>query len=187
MATNLKARTLFALLVFAISGKVLAQTAPTAKIAIVNVQAAIGETNEGKQELAAMQQRFAPKQATLKAAADEVERLKSQLQTDGAKLSDDDRGKRVSTVTAKQRTLQRDLEEAQAEFQQAEQETVNRLGKKMLELLDKYAKSHGYALIVDVSSPQTPVLWALPSLDISKELVDAYNAATPVAAPPPKK
>lgn len=154
------------------------------KIAIVNIQEAIGATNEGKKEFDALQQKFSPKQAELKTQNDEVENLKKQLQAQGDKLSDEERNNRVKTLEVKQKSLQRNYEDAQAEFQQAEQEVVNRIGAKMLNVLEKYAKANGYAVVLDVSNPQTPVLYA--STNITKELVDAYNAEAPVTAPAAK-
>jgi outer membrane protein len=53
-------------------------------------------------------------------------------------------------------------------------------------VLEKYAKANGYAVVMDVSNPQTPVLYANPGTNITKNLVDAYNAESPVAAPAPK-
>src|SRR5260221_14029056 len=51
----------------------------------------------------------------------------------------------------------------------------------MLDGLDKYAKSNGYAVVLDVSSPQPPVLYASTNTNLTKELVDAYNAESGVA------
>ncbi|MGC2694334.1 MAG: OmpH family outer membrane protein, partial [Candidatus Angelobacter sp.] len=92
-------------------------------------------------------------------------------------------------IDTKQKALQRNYEDAQAEFQQAEQEVVNHIGGKMLKVLEKYAKDNGYAIVLDVSNPQTsPVLWATQGTVITKELVDAYNVENPVgtSAPAPK-
>ena len=158
-----------------------AATAGSGKIAIVNIQEAIGATNEGKKESDALQQKFNPKNLELKTQNDEVENLKKQLQTQGDKLSDAERNTRVKSLEIKQKTLQRNYEDFQAEVQQAEQEVVNRIGSKMVNVLETYAKANGYAVVLDVSSPQTPVLYA--STNITKELVDAYNAEYPVAAP----
>jgi len=120
----------------------------------------------------------------LKSQSDELEKIKADLQVKGDKLSDDERNNRIKVATDKQKSLQRNGEDFQAEVQQAEQEVLNRLGKKMLDVMDKYAKDNNYAVILDVSNPQTPVLWASPTTNITKELVDAYNAGSPVAAPP---
>jgi outer membrane protein len=153
------------------------------KIGIVSIQDAILATNEGRKETDALNQRFTPKQAELKTLNDEVENMKKQLQTQGDKLSDEEKGTRVRTLEAKQKTLQRNFDDAQTEYQQASQELINRLGGKMLNVLEKYAKANGYSVILDVSNPQTPVLWASQGSNITKELVDAYNAESPVAAP----
>src|SRR5215469_8892736 len=156
-----------------------------AKIGIVNIQDAIIATNEGKKEFDALQQRFAPKQNELKSLNDEVENMKKDLQAKQDKLNEDERTKQVKNLEVKQKTLQRNYEDAQNEFQQAEQEVVNRIGGKMLNVLEKYAKTNGYSVILDVSNPQTPVLWASQGTNITKELVDAYNAEAPVAPAAP--
>ncbi|HEV3041101.1 MAG TPA: OmpH family outer membrane protein [Candidatus Angelobacter sp.] len=153
------------------------------KIGIVSIQDAIMATNEGKKELDAMQSRFGPRQNELKAQSDELEKLKADLQVKGDKLSEEERNNRLKAAGDKQKTFQRNGEDFQAEVQQAEQEVLSRLGKKMLDVMDKYAKDNNFAVILDVSNPQTPVLWASPTTNITKELVDAYNAASPVAAP----
>jgi outer membrane protein len=166
-----------------------ASSAILPKIGIVNIQDAIIATNEGKKEFDTLKQRFSPKESELKNLNDEVENLKKQLQTTTDKLSDDERTTRVKNLEVKQKTLQRNYEDAQNEFQQAEQEVVNRIGSKMLTVLEKYAKTNGYSVILDVSNPQTPVLWASPGTNITKELVDAYNTEAPTgpAAAPATK
>ena len=163
-----------------------AGTATGTKVGIVSIQDAIANTNEGKKELETLQQKYAPRQAALQSQNDELENLKKQLQAQGDKLSDEERNTRVRTATEKQKTLQRSAEDFQNEVQQAEQEILNRLGKKMLNVLEKYAKENGYAVVMDVSNPQTPVLYANPGTNITKNLIDAYNAESPATAPAPK-
>ena len=156
------------------------------KVGIVAIQQAIAATNEGKKDLEALQQRFSPKQAELKGQNDEIENLKKQLQTQGDKLSDEARATQARTIDSKQKTLQRNYDDAQGEFQQAQQEIFNRVGGKMAKVLETYAVKNGYSVILDVSNPQTPVLYASESTNITKEIVDAYNAQSPVTAPPAK-
>jgi len=157
------------------------------KVAIVQVQEAIAGTNDGQKELKALQARFTPKQNELKALNDEVEKLKKDLDAQGSKLSDEERASRVRTLEAKQKTLQRNYDDFQSEAQQAQQEMLNRLGGKMMTVLDTYAKTNGYTVVLDVSNPQTPVLWASESTNITKQLVDAYNALGPEPSAPAAK
>src|SRR5580704_16352879 len=53
-------------------------------------------------------------------------------------------------------------------------------------VIDKYAKSNGYGLLFDSSNPwpQGPLLWATAGVDLTKAIVDAYNAQSGIAAPP---
>lgn len=156
------------------------------KIGVVNIQQAIGESAEGKKDIDVLQKRFDPKQAELKGLSDEVENLKKQYQAQADKLSDEEKSSRAKAIDTKQKSFQRNLEDAQAEFQQAQQDVINRIGAKMLTVLEKYANANGYAVVLDVSNPQTsPVLWATQGTVITKELVDAYNAENPAGAAAP--
>ncbi len=148
-------------------------SAPGPVVAVVNIQEAIVATNEGKKEFDVLQTRFAPKQNQLKADNDEVERLKKELQQ--GTFTETEKTARTSALATKQKSLQRNYEDAQAEFQQAEQEVVNRLGAKMLKILDEYAKANGISIVLDTSNAQTPVLYAGPEAGITKQIVDAYN------------
>lgn len=166
-----------------------AAPAPTAaapalgKIGIINIQQAIIATNEGQRDFGALQKKFEPKQSELNSLSQEIENLKKQLQTQGDKLNEDARATMVRNIETKQKNLQRQAEDAQGEFQGQQNEIAQRIGGKVLDVLDKYAKQNGFTLILDVSTPQTPVLWAGPSTDVTKEIVDAYNAQSNV--PPP--
>lgn len=190
MARYINTRVLSLALVLALGISGARAQAPAAgspagnKVGIVSIQDAIANTNEGKKELEALQQKFAPRQAALQSQNDDLENLKKQLQAQGDKLSDEERNSRVRSATEKQKTLQRSAEDFQNEVQQAEQEILNRLGKKMLDVLEKYAKDNGYAVVMDVSNPQTPVLYANPGTNITKNLIDAYNAESPAAIAP---
>ena len=156
------------------------------KIGVVNIQQAIQECAEGKKEIDALQQRFSPKQVELKQLSDDVENLKKQYQAQGDKLSDEEKSSRAKAIDTKQKALQRNYEDAQAEFQQAEQDVINRIGSKMVAVLEKYANANGFAVVLDVSNPQTsPVLWATQGTVITKELVDAYDKENPAGATAP--
>jgi outer membrane protein len=187
LTLGLMLSTMFSTLAHAQGSQPAGQPAAGAgRIGIVNIQEAISSCNEGKKEFNALQTKFTPKQTELKGQADEISNLQTQYKAQEATLSDDVRSTRARAIDVKQKAYQRNLEDAQNEFQQAEQEVVNRIGQKMLNVLEKYAKANGYGLILDVSNPQTPVLWASQGNVITKELVDAYNVESPTAAPATK-
>ena len=172
---------------FAQAGAAAPATQPagpaTTKIGIINIQQAIVLTNEGKRDLEALEKKFAPTQTELQNLQKEIADLQNQLKTQGDKLNDDARAKMVKDIESKQKTFQRKAEDAQADFQGQQGELVNRIGGKLMEVLDKYAKEHGFSMIVDVSSQQSPVLWAAANTDVTQEIAQAYNAQSNVAAP----
>lgn len=153
------------------------------KVGVVNIQYAIINTVEGKREFAAVRQKFAPKQAELKRLNDEVEKLKTQLQTRGGQPGGNERAQLARDLKAKQTQLQGDYEAAQNDVQQAEQAVLNRLGQKMQQVLQKFADANGYDLILAVSNPQTPVLWVGKRIVLTQALIDAYNAEAATVTP----
>lgn len=153
------------------------------KVAIINIQAAIANTNEGQRDLDALQKKFEPKQIELKSLNDEVENLKKQLAAQSDKLAEDEKARRVQAIEAKQKSLQRGLDDAQADYQNQSNEIAQRIGQKLMQTLDSYAKANGVAVVIDVSSQQSPVLWATDSVNITKPVIDAYNVVSGVPAP----
>lgn len=180
---------LFALVLTA-TGSALAQAAaattaaagPT-KIGVIDIQTAILATNEGQRDFGALQTKFQPKQTELQTMSKEVDDLKKQLDTQGDKLNEEARATMVKNLEVKQKSFQRTLEDAQNDFEGQKNEIMRNLGNKVYATLDKYAKENGFSLVLDVSNQNTPVLWASQATNITKPIVDAYNATSGVPAP----
>jgi len=81
--------------------------------------------------------------------------------------------------------LERSVQDARDDAQTQQNEIAQRILQKMAPIIVKYAGDKGFGLIMDTSNPwpQGPVLWAGPSVDITKAIVDAYNAQSGVPAP----
>lgn len=156
------------------------------KIAVIQFQPAVTATNEFQRDFAALQKKYEPKQTELKNLSNEIDRLTQDLQTNGASLNESEQAARARTIDTKKKQAQRLAEDAQSEYEQALQEVLNRVAAKVGDLLTKYANEHGYTLVVDRTEKQdeTPVvLWANPALDITQQVVDAYNTKSGVPAP----
>lgn len=159
-------------------------SSPT-KIAVISVQNAIMATDDGRKEFQALDKKFEPQKSELKSLVDEIDRLKKQLDTQGSMMNDEARAGLAKQIESKQRALGRLQEDAQTDFGGQENEVAQRILKKLLPIIDKYAKDNGLSIIVDGSKswPDWPVLWASPSIDITKAVVDAYNAQPASPAP----
>jgi len=177
--------TLFSAVAVAQGGGTPANAAPAVapKIAIVNVQEAILSTNEGKKELDALQQRFAPRQTELRSLYSEIQTLQKQFEATQGQVTDEERATRARAIEAKQKTLQRNSDDFQADVQQAQQEIGRRIGGKMQSVLQKYAQDRGYWLVLDVSVQQNQVVWANHGTDITGDLVNTYNIQYPTTPP----
>jgi outer membrane protein len=160
-----------------------AATAP-ARIGIVNIQAAIISTNEGQRDFETLRKKFDPKRNELESLNREVEDLKKKLSTTGDKLNEDARNTLLKQIDSKQKTLQRSYEDANNDLQAQQNEIATRIGQKIMEVLDKYAKEHGYSIILDYSGQASPVLWAATSVDVTPILVEAYNSVSGVPPQP---
>ena len=148
------------------------------KIGIVSIQGAIIGTNDGQKALQILEKKFEPKKSELKSLADEIDSLKKQLETQGPKLNDDAQASLSRQIDSKQKTLSRTQEDAQNEFTEQQNEIVQKILQKLLPIIYKYAKDNALSLVMDDSKPwpDSPVLWANPSVDVTRAVVDIYNA-----------
>lgn len=158
----------------------------TSKVGTINIQDAIFGTNEGRRDMDALQKKFEPKQAELKGQNDELEALKKQMNDQGSKLNEEALANLKKQIESKQKTFDRSVQDAQEEVGNQQQDIATRILSKMAPMIVKYSQENGFTLIVDTSKPwpQSPVLWwNADAVDITKQVVDAYNVQSGVAAP----
>jgi outer membrane protein len=160
------------------------QTVPT-KVGTINIQEAIFGSNEGRREMEALSKKYEPKQTELKGQNDELQALKKQLDDTGSKLNDDALANLKKQIEEKQKVFDRSYQDFQEEAGNAQQDVATKILKKMAPMIVKYSQDNGFTLIVDTSKPwpQSPVLWWGEAIDITKAVVDGYNAQSGVAAP----
>jgi len=155
------------------------------KIAVIAFQEAVAQTNDFQRKFADLQKKFDPKRQELKTLNDEIANLQKELQAQSATLSDAERARRAKAIDEKQKQLKRTGEDAQGDFQQQMQQTYADVASKVVDVMNSYAQEHGYTVVLDGGNQQQPVvLYATPSADITKAVVDAYNVKSGVPAPP---
>ncbi|MEK7405864.1 MAG: OmpH family outer membrane protein [Acidobacteriota bacterium] len=159
--------------------------AQPAKVGITNFRAAIVNTRDGQKAFEELQNRFDPRRKELEKKQGEIAALQEKLRQGANTLSEEVRQKLMRDIDARTRTLNRDTEDAQSEFDQEQQKVFEELGGRMIQVIDKYARDNVYTLVLDVSSlPQLAVLYAANGIDITKDIVDLYDRNAPPAAPP---
>src|ERR1700688_2463340 len=159
-----------------------ASAAPT-KVGVIQIQAALAATKEGQKAAAELETKLNPRKKELEGKQSEIKDLQDRLQRGGNTLSDSAKEDLTRNIDAKTKSYNRQLEDAQAELEQEQQKLVNVLGQKMMAVIDKYAQQNGFAIVLDVSNQNTPVLYASNTVDITKEVIDLYDKTSFTSTP----
>ena len=166
-------------------------SAQQGKFAVINIQGAIISTKDGQKAAAELQAQTAPKKRELEQKQNDINVLQDQLNKGSNTLSDARKNELYKSIEDKKKTLQRDVEDAQSDLEAAQQKILQQLGQKIMAVIEKYARDNGITMVVDVSNPQGSVLYASPSIDITKEIIEIYDknsasGSAPAPAPSTK-
>ena len=104
-----------------------------------------------------------------------------------ATMSDDERATRRRAIDTKEKQLQRDSDDASTAYNADVQDALGKVAKKLGPTVMKFVQQNGYTLLLNNTGQPggLDVLWTVPGTDISQAVVEAYNAASGVAAAPP--
>jgi len=173
-----------------------AQAAPAAaaatvkSVGIINLRGAIGSTAEGKQASAELQSQFAPRSSEIDALTKQINDLQQKLQAGQGKLSQEEE----TRLTAEGQRLTQRLDRRRNDFQEdataAQQEVLERIGRKMVDVLDRYARENGFSVVLDTSGQNSPILYASNQVDVTQDIIRLYDQQYPVktgGAPPAAK
>jgi outer membrane protein len=159
-----------------------AQVPSSTRVAIIDIQTSVARTQEGQKLLRELQEKYKPKEDALQQKRSQIATLQEQLGRGANTMSDDARRQLERDVQQRQRDLQREAEDAQTEFGQEQQQTFNQVGSKLMTVIDKYAKEKGFSIVLDISSPQSPVLYAVNEVNITNDIILLYDQDNPQAA-----
>lgn len=159
--------------------------ASAGKVAVVSLQEAIAGTAEGKQAAQQLQAQFAPRMTELQNIQKQLQDIQQRLQTGANTLSEEEKARLERQGTELQRRGQREQQDLQDDRNDASQEVLNHLGQRMMPILNKYAQQNGYGVVIDSSSPNTPVIYSSEQIDITKQIIKLYDDAYPVKAAAP--
>jgi outer membrane protein len=163
---------LVAVLALASVGTVGAQV----KIAVINTQKALLETEELKKAQADMEARFKPRQDQMVKLQKELEDIQTQLQS--GKLNELGTQEITAEGQRKQRDMQRLQQDLQEEVERERTEILQRAGTRMQEVVKKLSDEKGLDIVVDSAN----TVFFKTSFEITTEATAAYNKAYPVAA-----
>jgi outer membrane protein len=154
--------------------------ATAGKIGVINVRQAIASTAEGKQAGAELQSQFAPRQSELEGLNKQINDLRQRIDAGTGKLSQEELARLQRDGEVKARQLQRKQDEYQEDVNAAQADVFDRIGRKMIDVLDRYARENGYVAVLDSSAQNTPILFASTNIDVTQDIVRLYDQAYPV-------
>jgi len=157
-----------------------APASPAAKVGIINIAQAIVSTKDGQKAAADFNAKFQPVKQRLATKQAEIKADQAKLNQGNNALSAEQRDNLMRQIDQKTKSLNRESEDANAEQEQEQGRIMQDLGKRIMVVIDKYSKDHGYSLVLDVGSQQTPVLFATDN--ITAEIVKLYDQNSPSAS-----
>jgi outer membrane protein len=159
-------------------GKSPAAVESGTKVGAMNLRQAIVSTGEGKQASTQLESQFSARRRELESLNKQINDLQQRLSSGANALSDEEKAR----LTMQGQRLTQQLERRQNEFQEdlnnAQSDLVNVIGRKLLDVVVRYAPSNGYSAIFDSSAQNTPILYA--STDITQDIVRLYDETYPV-------
>ncbi len=157
--------------------------AAQAKVAVINLQKAVLESAEIKAASATMEARYKSRVTQVEQLDKEIATIAQTIQTSAGKLTSQAESELNAQGTRKQRDAQRLKDDLQADVERDRNEILQKSALKMTEVLRKLAEEKGYDIVVD--APYAPYFKA--ALDITGDLIAAFDKVYPAAAPAPKK
>lgn len=144
------------------------------KVAVVNVQQAMIDSDELKKVSADMEAKYKPRQEQLTKLQNDLQSIQQQLQSQ--KLTQQAAADLQLEGQRKQREAQRMQDDLQQDFDRDRQDVLGKASQKMQVVIKKLAEEGGYDIIIDVSQ----ALYFKPAMDITSQALAAYNKAYPV-------
>ena len=157
-------------------------TAAAEKVGVLSVRQAIASTAEGKQASAELQSQFSARQNELDSLNKQINDLRQRLQAGQNTLSQEQQALMTRQGEALAKQLQRKQEDFQEDVNAAQQEVIDGIGRKMMDVLDRYARENGYSAVFDTSAQTSPILYASNKVDLTQEIIKLYDQAYPVKA-----
>jgi outer membrane protein len=162
---------LLCLTLLSVTGLASAQS----KVAIINLQRAVLESDEIKKASSELEAKYKPRQQAAEKLQQDLQSIQQQLQAGQGKLSPQGEADLQAQGTRKQRELTRVTEDLQADVERDRNAILGKSSQQMQTVVKQLAEAKGYDVVVDT---QTTVYYK-PALEITTEAIAAYNKAYP--------
>ena len=88
------------------------------------------------------------------------------------------------TIDRKSTDYKRAVEDYQFDQEEEQRKLLDDLSSKMQGVIARYAQENGCAVFLDVTNPNSGIMWISDTADVTRQIVDAYDKAQPSAGAP---
>jgi outer membrane protein len=159
-----------ALLLSMVAPRIYAQV----RIAVVDLQRALNETEDGRRAKARLKRLFKQRQQELDKAQGELKTLKEEFDEQADTLSDSARQERLDAIQKQFVELQSTYVEYQRELAEKEAEMTQEIIARMETILRRVGQEEGYTLIMERN--EGGVIFVPGNLDLTDVVIQRYNA-----------
>ncbi len=144
------------------------------KVGVINVEQIIATSTKGKQAKSRIEQKMTGIEANLKKMQTDLENFQKDMQKQSMALSKDAQAKKLEQYRQKLSAFEQARRKSQEEFSQAQKTIIEPVISLLVKTTQDYAKKNGYDLVLNA---KTTVLYATKALDLTDEILKAFNAA----------
>jgi outer membrane protein len=159
-----------ALLIATFAPKVYGQV----RIAVVDLQRALNETEDGRRAKARLKKLFKQHQTELDKRQGELKTLKEDIERNKEVWSRDVLQKRAEEYQKAFIDLQQVYTDYQRELAEKEGELTGEILQRMQSILRRIGQAEGYTLIVERN--EGGVMWVPSNLDVTDQVIQRYNS-----------
>jgi outer membrane protein len=144
-----------------------------ARVAIINAQKAVADTQEIKKAQTTLEAKYRPRQEAIQTLQQQLQSIQQQLNSPNQ--TPEKEAQLRADGTQKQKQLQRLSEDLQSDVNAERQDILGRAGRQMAEVVKQLAEGRGIDVVIDI----TNTIYYKPTLDITAEATAAYDKAYP--------
>ena len=153
-------------------------------IALVDFERAVVGSAEGKKAETQFNVKVEERRTEIDKKQRELEEKQNQLKTQDRVLNETAKAELTRDIDRRTTELKRVSEDAQKELDSLRQRLLGPVVEVARRVLNAFAAEKGYALVVDVSAPETNVVFVNKAYEITDELIKRIDAVKPTAAAP---
>jgi outer membrane protein len=142
------------------------------KLAYVDIQRALNECRNGKSAKAEFRTRVQRMEGQLEGEQNQVQSLKDELEKKGPLMQPDQRQNLEDDYTRRLRQFQDDYKNSRDELQQRDNEMTGEIVRDIAVVVRQIGIKNGYTMVLEKGS----LLWATANIDITDQVIRAYDA-----------